>query len=50
MSMLASTDPKEAERFYGEVFGWETDDFDGVGCGASPGSSAASRCNPCRAT
>ena len=30
MSMLASTDPREAERFYGEIFGWETDDFDGM--------------------
>jgi uncharacterized protein len=37
MSLLASTDPKEAERFYGEVFGWETDDFDGVWLWRLPG-------------
>ena len=37
MSMLATTDPEAAERFYGEVFGWETDDFGGIWLWRLPG-------------
>src|SRR5436190_8258986 len=30
MSVLSSPDPEAAQRFYGAVFGWETDDFGGA--------------------
>jgi catechol 2,3-dioxygenase-like lactoylglutathione lyase family enzyme len=30
MSLLATSDTEAAKRFYGEIFGWETDGFDGV--------------------
>jgi predicted enzyme related to lactoylglutathione lyase len=37
MSLLAASDPGAAERFYGEVFGWETDAFDGFSLWRLPG-------------
>jgi uncharacterized protein len=37
MSVLATTDLEGAERFYGEVFGWEADDFGGVWLWRLPG-------------
>jgi predicted enzyme related to lactoylglutathione lyase len=37
MSMLATTDPEAAKRFYGEVFGWEADDFEGLWLWRLPG-------------
>jgi predicted enzyme related to lactoylglutathione lyase len=37
MSLLATSDTEAAKRFYGEVFGWETDGFDGVSLWRLPG-------------
>ena len=37
ISALATTDPEGAERFYGEVFGWEADDFGGLWLWRLPG-------------
>lgn len=37
MSMLATSDPEAAKGFYGQVFGWETDDFEGAWLWRVPG-------------
>ncbi|HYZ81364.1 MAG TPA: VOC family protein [Solirubrobacteraceae bacterium] len=37
MSSLATPDPEDAKRFYGEVFGWESEDFGGMTVWRLPG-------------
>jgi uncharacterized protein len=37
MSMLASSDAEAAKRFYGQVFGWEADGFEGAWLWRLPG-------------
>ena len=37
MSELATTDTDAAERFYGEVFGWQTDGSEGFSLLRLPG-------------
>ncbi len=37
MSMLATSDPEAAKGFYGRVFGWETDEFEGFWLWRLPG-------------
>lgn len=37
MSMLATTDTEDAQRFYDEVFGWQADDFEGFWLWRLPG-------------